>query len=67
MRILFALTYSRPHVSGLTIHIQRIAEALAARHHQVTVLTSRYRPDLAADEYMHGVHVVRVPVWWRPG
>ena len=67
MRILFALTYYRPHVSGLTIHIQRIAEALAARHHQVTVLTSRYRPDLAADEYMHGVHVVRVPVWWRPG
>ena len=46
MRILTALTYYRPHFSGLTIYAERLARALAARGHQVTVLTSRYDPDL---------------------
>ncbi|MDQ7029294.1 MAG: glycosyltransferase [Ardenticatenia bacterium] len=62
MRILFALTYYRPHVSGLTIYVQRLAEALVARGHHVTVLTSRYNAMLAPHEVLNGVHVVRVPV-----
>ncbi len=62
MRILFALTYYRPHVSGLTIYVQRLAEALAARGHHVTVLTSRYNALLPEQEVLNGVRVVRVPV-----
>ena len=62
MKILFALTYYRPHVSGLTIYAQRLAEAVAARGHQVTVLTSHYAPELPREEVMNGVRVVRVPV-----
>lgn len=65
MRILLALTYYRPHVSGLTIYVERLARALAERGHPVTVLTSHYAPDLPRREEVDGVHVVRVPVAFR--
>lgn len=62
MRILIALTYYRPHVSGLTIYAERLARGLAARGHQVTVLTSRFAAALPSREKRDGVHVIRVPV-----
>ena len=65
MKILFILTYYRPHVSGLTIYVERLAKALAERGHTVTVLTSHYTQDLPNEEQMDGVRVVRVPVALR--
>ncbi len=65
MRILFALTYYRPHVSGLTIYVERLARVMAGRGHEVTVLTSQYSKDLPAEEERDGVRIVRVPVAWR--
>ena len=65
MRILTALTYYRPHYSGLTVYSERVARALAARGHQVTVLTSRFDPALPAHEQMDGVQVIRPRVWLR--
>ncbi|MGD8516952.1 MAG: glycosyltransferase family 4 protein [Anaerolineae bacterium] len=65
MKILLVLTYYHPHVSGLTIYVQRLATALAQRGHQVTVLTSQYDPALPSTEVVDGVHVVRVPVLFR--
>lgn len=65
MRILIVLTYYRPHTSGLTIYAERLAKALVRRGHQVTVLTSQYLPELAAEETVDGVHIVRVPVLFR--
>ncbi len=65
MKILFVLTYYRPHVSGLTIYVERLARALAERGHQVTVLTSRYARSLPAEERMDGVRIVRAPVAFR--
>ncbi len=62
MRILIALTYYRPHVSGLTIYAERLARGLAARGHRVTVLTSRFDPALPRREHRDGVDVVRVPI-----
>jgi glycosyltransferase involved in cell wall biosynthesis len=62
MRILIALTYYRPHVSGLTIYTERLARGLARRGHHVTVLTSRYHPSLPARQHSDGVEIVRVPV-----
>lgn len=62
MRILIALTYYRPHVSGLTIYAERLARGLARRGHRVTVLTSQFAPQLAARETVDGVDIVRVPV-----
>ena len=65
MRILTVLTYYRPHTSGLTIYAERLAEAFAARGHQVTVLTSRFDPTTALDETRNGVRIVRAPVALR--
>jgi glycosyltransferase involved in cell wall biosynthesis len=59
MRILITLTYYRPHYSGLTIYTERLARALAARGHQVTVITSRYDPSLPALEVKDGVEIIR--------
>lgn len=62
MRLLFALTYYRPYVSGLTIYVERLATELARRGHTVTVLTSQYDPSLPVRELIDGVRVVRAPV-----
>ncbi len=65
MRVLLALTYYRPHVSGLTIYAERLARALVQRGHEVTVLTSRYEKSLPGDETVDGVRIVRAPVAFR--
>lgn len=65
MRVLIALTYFRPHISGLTIYVERLSRALAARGHQVTILTSQYDRALPRRECWHGVEIVRVPVVMR--
>ncbi|HEU0073417.1 MAG TPA: glycosyltransferase family 4 protein [Dehalococcoidia bacterium] len=65
MKILAVLTYYRPHVSGLTIYVERLVRALAARGHEVTVLTSHYDPSLPREEMIDGVRIVRVPVAFR--
>jgi glycosyltransferase involved in cell wall biosynthesis len=62
MRILLALTYYRPHVSGVTIYAERLARGLARRGHAVTVLTSHFDSSLPHRERLDGVDVVRVPV-----
>lgn len=61
MRILFSLSYYVPYVSGLTIHTQRLAEHLAKRHHDITVLTSQHEKVLAQNEVVNGVSVIRSP------
>ena len=65
MRILTTLTYYRPHYSGLTIYAERLARALVAQGHQVTVLTSRYDRSLPAREIRDGVQVIRPQVLAR--
>lgn len=65
MKILIALTYYRPHTSGLTIYAERLARVLSARGHRVTVLTSQYDKSLPREEHLNGVDVVRVPVAFR--
>ena len=67
MRLLFLLTYYRPHLSGLTVAAARRAEALAARGHSVTVLTSQEDAGWPLEETLRGVRVVRLPVRWRAG
>ncbi|MBT7819657.1 MAG: glycosyltransferase, partial [Chloroflexi bacterium] len=62
MRILIALTYYRPHYSGLTIYTERLARALVDLGHQVTVLTSQFEKELPREEIVDGVKVIRLPV-----
>lgn len=64
LRILIFLHYYFPHRTGLTIHVQQVAEELVRRGHDVTVITTRYSNDLPRDEAMHkGVRVIRL---WAP-
>lgn len=65
MHILTALTYYRPHYSGLTIYAEREARTLTARGHKVTILTSRYQDDLPAYEIIDGIEIIRPKVWFR--
>jgi glycosyltransferase involved in cell wall biosynthesis len=67
MNWLFLLTYYRPHISGLTQSAANRAEALAARGHSVTVLTSRHSTLLPMEEEVRGVRVLRQPVALRAG
>jgi glycosyltransferase involved in cell wall biosynthesis len=64
LKILISLLYYFPHRTGLTIHVQRVAEELVRRGHEVTVLTARHHISLPRDETMHnGVRIVRL---WTP-
>jgi glycosyltransferase involved in cell wall biosynthesis len=65
MKILTVLTYYRPHTSGLTIYVERLARTLAKRGHQVTVLTSQFDDDLPREEIVDGVRILRSPVLFR--
>lgn len=63
LKILIALQYYLPHRTGYSIHVQRVAEGLAERGHDVTVLTARHQIDLPRDETINGVRIVRL---WAP-
>ena len=65
MRILLALYYYRPHMSGLTIYVERLAMTLARRGHTVTVLATQHDAKLPREEWSDGVRIVRVPVALR--
>ncbi len=63
LKILICLLYYVPHYTGYTIHVQDVAEALAARGHEVTVLCARHDFNLPRDETVRGVRIVRL---WAP-
>ena len=65
MKIVEVLTYYRPHISGLTIYVERLSKALARQGHEVTVLTSQFHTQLPLNEMMDGVRIKRVPVLFR--
>jgi glycosyltransferase involved in cell wall biosynthesis len=67
MKILMALDYYRPNVSGLTLYVEHLAEGLAARGHDVSVLTHRHLPELPPESRENGVRIVRAPVGGRLG
>ncbi len=62
-----AIDYYRPNVSGLTIYVEHLSEALARRGHTVSVLTNRHLPDLPLESRENGVRIVRAPVLAQVG
>lgn len=67
MKILISITYYFPNISGLTIYAKRLGEGLVKRSHDVTVLTSRHKMTLSAEELINGVKVKRSFVLFRLG
>ncbi|MFQ5400938.1 MAG: glycosyltransferase family 4 protein [Anaerolineae bacterium] len=65
MKILQVLTYYRPWVSGLTIYVERLSQALVRQGHEVTVLTSQYDRQLPRYDVSDGVKIIRAPVALR--
>lgn len=65
MKILIALTYYRPHYSGLTIYAEREARALVKLGHRVAILTSRFDKSLPTHEMRDGVEIIRLDVLLR--
>ena len=64
LKILMLLLYYHPHPTGLTYLAQVVAEGLASRGHQITVLVARHTKETPLGETMHnGVRVVRL---WAP-
>ena len=64
LKILICLLYYLPHRTGLTLYVQQLAERLAARGHQVTVVCARHSKETPLGESVeNGVRVVRL---WAP-
>jgi glycosyltransferase involved in cell wall biosynthesis len=70
VRVLLHCVYYPPEVGGLESHVAALAEGLAARGHEVRVVTSRSLPDASPREMRNGVDVTRSwfpsrsPVGW---
>ena len=65
IKVLMFTGYYLPYVSGQVIYIQRLAEGLAQRGHQVTILCAHHQKDTLLEEWINGVRVVRSRVLFR--
>lgn len=59
LRIVQVSPFFHPHAGGVESHVRSISRELARQGHSVTVLTSRYRPELPATESFEGYRIVR--------
>ncbi len=67
MKIVMALDYYRPNISGLTLYVESLAKGLVGRGHAVTIVTHDHSGGLEPEEDDAGVRVVRAPVAARAG
>lgn len=61
MKILFVLEHYYPYIGGAEQLFQSLAEVLAKKGNQVTVLTSHYERKLPKKETYHQVNIIRIP------
>lgn len=66
-KVLIVLYYYEPYVSGVSVYAKHVAEGLHDLGYRVTVLTSRHEKQLAKQEVINGVSVVRRPVLFKLG
>lgn len=62
MKILTTLSYYKPHISGLTVCVQRLIDGLSKKDFEFTVLTSQHKKDLSKHEVDKKVKIIRSPV-----
>lgn len=67
MKLLYALTYYTPHLSGLTRGVAPIVDHMDVHGAEVEVLTAWHDRSVPCDEHINGVRVTRVPVAMRIG
>lgn len=59
MKLLFSLTYYHPYVSGLTIYVKRLAEALVKKGFEPSILCLQHDLHLKPVEIIKGIRVIR--------
>ncbi len=59
-RIVQVSPWFYPHLGGVESHVMGVSRELAARGHEVTVVTARHTPSAAERETMDGFDVIRV-------
>ncbi len=65
MKILFLVTYYRPHWTGLTQYAVRLAEGLADKKNKTEVLCVQHNKSLPRKEIINNVTVYREPYLFR--
>src|SRR3989344_4919989 len=66
MKILIVCPYYFPYTSGMTVHVQRVAEGLAKRGYQVRILTHNHN-HLPRNEKKNNIEITRVPAFVKIG
>ncbi|MEM4977027.1 MAG: glycosyltransferase family 4 protein [Desulfurococcaceae archaeon] len=66
MKLLFVSPRYYPRIGGVEYVVKSVAERLARRGHEVTVLCGEPDIDNPREEWTNNVHVVRWPIW-APG
>ncbi len=66
-KVLMVLYYYHPYISGLTKVAYNLANGLAAKGYEVTVLTSQHDSGLPEEEIISGVRVIRKKVLFQLG
>lgn len=67
MKVLISLSYYYPNISGVSIYAKNLAEELAKKDHEVTILTSQHSKNLPLKETINGVEIIRVPITFQIG
>ncbi len=60
MKILFILEYYYPNIGGVEKLFKSLTESLVKNGYEVTVVTSRFKKELAKDEIINGVNIKRL-------
>ncbi|HKZ98238.1 MAG TPA: glycosyltransferase family 4 protein [Thermoplasmata archaeon] len=60
MRVAQVTPWFYPHLGGVESHVLSLSRHLAARGHDVVVVTSRHDPSIPEEENLFGIRVVRV-------
>lgn len=66
-RVLVALTYFNPNVSGVTVYADILSRELTNNRFSVSILCSQHKKHLAKEENIGTTRVVRCPVWFSVG
>jgi glycosyltransferase involved in cell wall biosynthesis len=68
VRIVQVSPFFYPHTGGVESHVRTLAREFARQGHDVTVLTSLFRPDLPREERFEGYRILRsrtLGVWFN--
>lgn len=60
MKILFFSHFYHPHIGGVEKHIQLLSQELLKDGHEVTLITSKHKPNLKNYEIVDGIKVHRI-------